>query len=616
MQETRHHLSSAASHPSPQAGTPSRGPSTPEVSLEVSTKLGTMFGAKQLLPALCLTVAMVVAETPPSAQVSAEIYIPPAVTHVIGDDTRLMWRFRNETREPIAFMWEGCCRLNGRLDVTAADGSPLELLPPVQALAHMFAKAEVLEPGGASDFDTRVSDWVQLFASGTYRLQGHYIGVLPEQQPQVPRGLQLWRDAATTPPILFQVISVGDYLAQRPDRSSRRSLVFELSGDAVVTPPEPVALRWELRNRSDQPQTVRWPLDVQVWVVDAHGQRMPNVPTLLAGDYEELTLPPGGVIARPFELDPIRWFEGVPFGDYRVFLDLDGPSAAEPRLPSNAIPLRWRLDDATVANLLAEAARGGRMAFRNAPLKLLRVYLGELGPQLQPVAANAQDSRTRALARELWLASRLKPLAPKPGRVEWSLRLAANGQVSLDEPALARVAQEVAATDPLAGLLGLRRHLGWEVGLNLQPEPDVPLSLVFQRAVDLQALSGPLGGIIRAGTTGDLTNRLGGVTVRPESVPAIGLVQLADDSLAPQGRRAPIVIPPDDLRQQPSESLADDEALSAWLGALPTGGLVQLEVAPTLTWGELARRVAPLLRRPAPVVLSPLRAQTGQAATP
>jgi hypothetical protein len=554
--------------------------------------------------------SLLAAETP-ADPVAAELFIPSAATHVIGDDTLLMWRFRNQTREPLAFMWEGCCRLNGRLTVSAADGSPIDLNPPVQALAHMFAKAEVLSPGAASEFDTRVSDWVRLRDSGTYQLQGRYIGVLPEQQPQVPRGLPLWRDAATTPPILFTVLSAEDYLAQRPDRAARRGLEFELAGDSTVSPPDPVALRWRLRNVSDQPRTLRWPLDVQVWVLDAEGQRVPNVPTRIEAPYEEWTLPPRDVIERAVELDPIRWFEGVPFGDYRLFLDLAEHSTAEPRLPSTATPLAWRLDDTTVANLLAEAARGGRMAFRNAPLKLLRVYLGELGPQLEPLAANAQDPRARALARELWLASRIKPLAPKPGRVEWSLRLTAKGEVSLDEPALAKVAQEITATQPLAGLLGLRRHLGWEVGLNLQPEPEVALSLVFQRALDLQALSGPLGGTIRAGTTGDLTNRLGGVTVRPEPVPAIGLVQLAEGSSTPQARRAPIVIPPDDLRQQPVEALADDEALNAWLGSLPTGGLVQMEVAPTLTWGQLADRAAPLLRRSAPVVLSPLRAAGG-----
>ena len=556
--------------------------------------------------ALGLTTALPSAETPP-AQVAAEIFIPPAVTHVIGDDTLLMWRFRNQTSEPLAFMWEGCCRLNGRLTVTAADGSPLDLTPPVQALAHMFAKAEVLAPGAASEFDTRVSDWVRLYDSGTYRLEGHYIGVLPEQQPQVPRGMPLWRDAATTAPILFTVLSVEDYLAQRGDRIARRGLEFELTGDALVSPPDPVALRWQLRNVSDRPRTVRWPLDVQVWVVDDEGQRVSNIPTVLEGQYEELTLPPQGVIARSVELDPIRWFEGVPFGDYQLFLDLAGPAAAEPRLPSAAIPLAWRLDDATVANLVAEASRGGRMAFRNAPLKLLRVYLGELGPQLEPVAATAQDARTRALARELWLASRIKPLAPRPGRVEWSLRLDAAGRVTLDEPALAEVAVEASAAEPLAGLLGLRRHLGWDVGLNLQPDPAVPLSLVFQRALDLQELSGPLGGIIRAGTTGDLTNRLGGVTVRPDPVPAIGLVQLATASAAPKARTAPIVLVPDDLRLQPIELLTDDDALNDWLGGLPTGGLVQLEAAPDLTWGQLTQRAAPLLRRPAPVVLSPLR---------
>src|SRR5688572_8948786 len=48
--------------------------------------------------------------------VQASLHIPPAETYVIGDTIPLFWRFENKSNVPLAFMWEGCCRLNGRLD--------------------------------------------------------------------------------------------------------------------------------------------------------------------------------------------------------------------------------------------------------------------------------------------------------------------------------------------------------------------------------------------------------------------------------------------------------------------------------------------------------------------
>jgi hypothetical protein len=81
-------------------------------------------------------------------------------------------------------MWEGCCRLNGRLTVTA-ENQPIIPVPPVQALAHMFAKAERLEPGKPADFETRLSDWVQLRESGEYQLVGTLHRVFcPNRRPK------------------------------------------------------------------------------------------------------------------------------------------------------------------------------------------------------------------------------------------------------------------------------------------------------------------------------------------------------------------------------------------------------------------------------------------------
>src|SRR5690606_1313859 len=124
------------------------------------------------------------------------------------------WKFTNRSGTPLGFMWEGCCRLNGKLEVTTREGS-IATTPQGTALAHMFARADRLDPGVPKEYETLVSDWVELPGTGTYALRGTYRGVLPTQVPQVPRGLGLWRDAATSEPVQLAVLSVGDYLAQR-----------------------------------------------------------------------------------------------------------------------------------------------------------------------------------------------------------------------------------------------------------------------------------------------------------------------------------------------------------------------------------------------------------------
>jgi len=546
---------------------------------------------------------------PDRSPVTAELAIPLAETHVIGDATPLLWRFKNNSDEALAFMWEGCCRLNGRLTVTSRSGQPIDLIPPGQALAHMFAKAERLDPGVVSEYDTRISDWVRLSESGTYALQGRYTGVLPTQQPQVPKGLALWRAAATTPPQQFTVISVADYLDQRAARAQRRGLELVLRGDSQVVPPQPVTLHWQLRNLTDREQSVLWPDDVQFWLVDAEGFRVVGVPTFFEGEYQELTLEPGQALDRTLTLDPIRTFEGVSFGDYRVFLDLTSASAERARVPSNAIPLTWRLDDATVADLVVRASSGSRLGFRNAPLKLLRVYLGEIGPQLERAAQIAGNGRARELATDLWRASRLKPLAPKPGAVTWPIELRADGEWDLGNTRLNTVAQELPSGSRLGALLSLRRHLGWSVGLSLQPQADVALSTIFSTASGLQATLGSSSGWIRAGTVGDLTNRLGGLTLRAEAVPAVALlrIQSGADGTSLLAHIALDAAPTDvaELLRAQSRPIGGTDELRDWLAALPAGGLVQIEAEPSLHWGKLTNRLELLLRRTDPVVLSP-----------
>ena len=138
------------------------------------------------------------------ASVEVELQIPRAETHVLGDPIPLIWRFTNRSPEPLAFMWEGCCRLNGRLTVTK-EGEVLAPIPSGQALAHMFAKAERLNPGVGRDFDTFLSDWVVLKETGAYSLQGRYVGFSQLKAARRACG----RGEATTPVIGLNVLSAG-----------------------------------------------------------------------------------------------------------------------------------------------------------------------------------------------------------------------------------------------------------------------------------------------------------------------------------------------------------------------------------------------------------------------
>jgi hypothetical protein len=544
----------------------------------------------------------------PEPPVTAQLSIPPAEVHVIGDATPLLWRFQNSGDEPLAFMWEGCCRLNGRLNVTSAEGDPVELIPPGQALAHMFAKAERLDPGVAGEYETRISDWVRLSRSGTYRLQGRYTGVLPTQQPQVPKGLALWRAAAETGPITFTVLSVDDYLKQRAGRAKAQGLELDLHGDDVVTPPRAVQLNLKLSNPGSQGQSVVWPDDFQFWLVDDAGQRVMNVPVYFEGTRVEWSLAAGEDLSHRIELDPTRFFEGVPFGDYRMFVDLSPRDRQALRVPSNPLPLHWRLEDGVVRSLVEQAAAGSKLGFRNAPLKLLRVYFGEIGGALEKAGDEAGDPKARELALELWRAGQLKPLAPRPGTVAWPLRLRTDGSWLMQLAELERVATMLPEPSRLPELYGLRRHLGWTVEFTLEPEAGVTMADLFLAAGEVHSVQGAAGAWVRAGTYGAITNRLGGLTLRGSTVQASGLLKLGRDAALEgymsgqkPGRSA------DGSGSTEGIEIRDDSELEAWLAELAAGSTLQIEVDDSMTWGALTNRIGPVLRRTDPTVLSPAR---------
>jgi hypothetical protein len=566
------------------------------------------------LAGLLLTAATALAAAA-VAPVEAELIIPPAATYVIGDPIPLYWRFRNLSGEPLGFMWEGCCRLNGRLMVTR-EGRQIEPIPPGQALAHMFAKAERLEPGAARDFDTRLSDWVRLPQAGVYQLRGRYTGVLPDQQPQVPRGTRLWRDAAETPPLTVEVISVADYLARRDQQAAARGLEVTITGPPAIPPLGTAGFTLQVVNRGAQTAGFAWPDDFQWWFVAANGERVALSSAAIEGQYEAIRLPAGGTLQRELSLRAEQ-VEGEPLGDYRVFVDLAASSEAAPRVPSNPLAIRWALGSEEVSALLRAAVAPQKPGVRNAPLRLLRVYVAELGPTLEALAGAALPAEAHSLRSQLARAATLKPVAPTPGRVNWVLKVRPDGTWSWADACLAAAAKAAAKepSDQIRGLLALRRHLGWDVVLAVDPEPEVTLGRLFVLAEEFGGVRGELADLMQyVEAPAASTNRtaLGAAVFAPVAVPAAVALRVRPGTSRPAVEFAaravgatPGLFRPEELGQ-------------AELAPLPAGGLAEV-LAPrpavvlvvltqdAVRWADLRAVLQPALARGLRVCLTPWR---------
>ena len=544
-----------------------------------------------------------------AAQVEAELFIPPAETHVIGDPIPLYWRFKNVSTEPLAFMWEGCCRLNGRLTVTAVD-KPVTMVPPGQALAHMFAKAERIEPGVPRDFDTFLSDWTRLNASGTYELRGRYTGVLPDQHPQVPRGLNLWRDAATTPPIQVRLTRVEDYLAQRADWIERRGLSPELSGPDALAPLEPATFRLHIRNTGSAEQVLQWPEAVDLWLIDAAGQRVRGAHTRVDDPYEEIRLAPGASQIRNIPIQPAL-LEGEPFGDYRVFVDLRPGPAGQPRVPSEARRLAWHVSSAQTVDLLNRASAGPGAGIRNAPLKFLRVYLTELRATLDALEESSVSPTAAPLLKQLQLASCLKSFAPQPGRVDLPVRLRADGGWDWSDPQLRPCLASPGRPllEAFREVLAVRRHLGWEVGLLLELDPATRMATLASMARPIASMTSELAGAprVRWATVGRaVTNHIQCPGTLPPANVVVKLATSGDGVVVTAARKLPDPQQPQRPEKfQPAEisglalELVRDAAA---LGELVADARLRAPHAviladPALTWEQVLLAIEPLSHR-------------------
>ena len=574
--------------------------------------------------------------------VRVEISIPAAQTFVIGDPTPLVWRFTNTATQALAFMWEGCCRNNGKIEMKRLGPPPPVAVPlahngpgpgiyspkcdhckqtrqlgeitvestaaaPVPA--HQFARAVRLAPGATQEFSTRLADWVKAEFTGDYRLRAQYLGVQPKQRPQMPRGAALWSGRTASSELDLSLLSVRDYLAERDARAAARQVRLELSGPARLVPFQPAPLKLKLTNSGRAEQRLDWPACLDLWLVATNGVRVSLLTEPSLGATETVVLPAGGSVERevPFSHE---LFVGEPFGTYQVFVDLRETTNAL-RVPSNPITVVWQLDRDAVSQLVRDAAEKPITGARNEPLKLLRLYLGEITPVLRPLDTTALSPAAAKLAAELSTAAALKPLLPRPGRVDLSLRVSADGRHAFTDAALvaAFAGRTRSVAEQFGEVIALRRHLGWDVGASLKPEPDTSLRHVATALAAITPLHANLDALPSATVFNADSTAFSSLTFPPAVIPANLVLRVTKSGAAvklavarrlpdPQRPGVEVMFSSAELAKVEFTDLLNVAALEALLadGQLAAPRPLVL-AAPNLKWQELTASLGPLLNR-------------------
>jgi hypothetical protein len=455
-----------------------------------------------------------------------------------------------------------------------------------------------------------LSDWARLTKSGTYRLEGHYVGVLPEQKPPVPPGVELWRGEATTPPIEIEVLDVDDYLAQRVERSVRHEVAAELRGPHRVAPLKPLELELTVRNYAVKTQTVNWPHDLRLWIITREGDRVATASSHIRADFEEVAIPPGGAISRSIVL-PAGDLVGEALADYRMFVDLSGLNGMPVRLPSNMVQIDWSLGGSEVLELVRKAAEGPATGSRNLPLKTLRVYLADLREVLEGIDPGRLGGAAPALLDDLKLAARLKPIQPEPGHVNLEIRVSATNGWRFEDPRW-NEALEATGTDNLeriGRILEVRRHLGWSLGVGIDPEPEATLETISAVFRDLQDFEGDWSSppLLRVGSVVDAD--AGRMVFRASPLPANLVLRatVEGDQLKMRGAKriagagqsaAEAMFRPEEMATLSGELLASEEDLLRWIEDedMPSRRLLVMADG-EVRWEQLATVLGLLSRR-------------------
>tara|TARA_B100000609_G_scaffold96574_1_gene76888 strand:- start:1178 stop:2590 length:1413 start_codon:yes stop_codon:yes gene_type:complete len=425
------------------------------------------------------------AEAPSPVQL--RLNIPEAPFHVVGDPAPLNWEFINPGKQRLAFMWEGCCRLNGRVSATLGQvtikSEPFS--DPAQLMAHRFARAARLYPGKSVQFETGISDWLEIRRSGTYQLSARYTGLLDNQRPNVTPGWQLWRQSAVSKPVETTLLTAPDYVAKRADLARETGLALGLTKNRDWQPIEGTQLSLTLQNSGDKKRSIAWPSALGLWILDANGRRVPLSLTQIKSAPEELSIKPGSMVKKIVPLDGGA-LESKPFGAYQIFIDY---KTGGKRTPSNTIDIDWRLGQAQLAELLHAASGGAKTGLRNKPLKLLRLHIASLGQALDQVDATRFDAKGQRLLQELKLASRLKPFGPKPGLITVKLSIEKDGTLQFTNQALGQaLTPQASVFEKLSAMTAIRRHLGWAVAVELQPKSEVTEKQATQAVESLKTL--------------------------------------------------------------------------------------------------------------------------------
>ena len=439
------------------------------------------------LTGLLLGLGQALGQAPAPSQVQLQLDIPEAPFHVVGDPAPLNWEFINPGKQRLAFMWEGCCRLNGRVSATLGQVT-LQSEPfsdPAQLMAHRFARAARLYPGKSVKFETGISDWLEIRQSGTYQLSARYTGLLDNQRPNVTPGWQLWRQSAVSKPVETTLLTAPDYVARRSDLARETGLALALTKNENWKPIEGTRLSLTIKNQGDKQRSIAWPSALGLWILDANGRRVPLSLTQIKSAPEQLDIKPEGEARKNVILDGGA-LESKPFGPYQVFIDY---KTGGKRTPSNTIKIDWQLNQTQLAELLHAASGGAKTGLRNKPLKLLRLHIASLGQALGQVDPAKFDAKGQRLLQELKLAARLKPFGPKPGLVTVKLSIEKDGTLQFSNQALGQALLSQGNTvGKLSSLVAIRRHLGWAVAVELQPKNGVTAKQASQAVESLNSL--------------------------------------------------------------------------------------------------------------------------------